>query len=132
MHSCCNYVLYYIGGCTSLIQPLDVCAFKLAIERLATEHMQDNLDAYVKGQFNASARRALFTKWVGEAWEDVSRGVGSDFEVERPLKEGGGGGGGDRLLCSFEKPFKNKLVILPKDGFTITRATHKVCSYILA
>ena len=34
--------------------------------------MQENLDAYVKGDINASARRVLFTKWVGQAWEEVS------------------------------------------------------------
>ena len=25
----------------------------------------------MKGQFNASARRVLFTKWVGQAWEEI-------------------------------------------------------------
>ena len=33
--------------------------------------MQENLEAYVKGQFNASARRVLFTKWVGQAWGEI-------------------------------------------------------------
>lgn len=46
--------------------------FKSAIEQLATEHMQNNLEAYVHGQINASARRVLFTKWVGQAWEQMS------------------------------------------------------------
>ncbi len=46
--------------------------FKAAIERLATKHMQENLEAYVRGELNASARRVLFTKWVGQAWEEVS------------------------------------------------------------
>ena len=64
-----------LGGCTSLVQPLDVSfnkPFKAAVERLATAHMRDNLNAYVKGGFNAGARRVLFTKWVGQAWEEVS------------------------------------------------------------
>ena len=34
--------------------------------------MQENLDSYVHGNFNASAQRVLFTKWVGQAWEEVS------------------------------------------------------------
>ena len=54
---------------------MDVCfnkPFKSAIEQLATEHMQNNLEAYVHGQINASARRVLFTKWVGQAWEQMS------------------------------------------------------------
>ena len=46
--------------------------FKAAIERLATAHIQENLDAYVKWQLNASDKRALFIKWVGQAWEEVS------------------------------------------------------------
>ena len=34
--------------------------------------MKNNLDAYVSGSLSASERRVLFTKWVGEAWEEVS------------------------------------------------------------
>ena len=36
------------------------------------QHMHENLDRYVKGTFTASARRVLFTQWVGQAWEEVS------------------------------------------------------------
>ena len=72
----CNTSITYVpGGCTSLVQPVDVSfnkPFKSAVERQATQHMQENLDSYVHGQINASARRVLFTKWVGQAWEEVS------------------------------------------------------------
>ena len=37
----------HLGGCTDLVQPLDVCVnkpFKAVIERLATELMQNNLN----------------------------------------------------------------------------------------
>ena len=34
--------------------------------------MQENLDDYVRGKITASERRVLFTKWVGQAWEEVS------------------------------------------------------------
>ena len=67
-------VTYVPGGCTSLVQPVDVSfnkPFKSAVERQATQHMQENLDAYVYGRINASARRVLITKWVGQAWEEV-------------------------------------------------------------
>ena len=58
---------YVPGGYTSLVQPVDVSNkhFKSAVERLANQHMQENLDAYVKENINASARRILFKKWVG-------------------------------------------------------------------
>ena len=72
---CHTTYTYVPGGCTSLVQPVDVSfnkPFKSAVERLANQHMQENLDAYVKGDINASARRVLFTKWVGQAWEEVS------------------------------------------------------------
>ena len=50
-------VTYVPGGCTSLVQPVDVSfnkPFKSAVERQATQHMQENLDSYVYGQINAS------------------------------------------------------------------------------
>ena len=62
-------------GTTSLVQPLDVVfntLFKAAVERQATAHLQENLDAYVKGQINASEWRVLFTESVGTAWEELS------------------------------------------------------------
>jgi hypothetical protein len=34
--------------------------------------MQENLQGYVQGKFDASTRRILFTQWVGQAWEEVS------------------------------------------------------------
>ena len=57
---------------TSLVQPVDVvfnAPFKAAIDTMATAHLQEHLDEYVHGKINASARRVLFTKWVGQAWE---------------------------------------------------------------
>ena len=72
---CKTEVSFIPGGCTGLIQPVDVVInkpFKERVENLATEHMRENLDAYVKGQITARERRILFTKWVGQAWEEVS------------------------------------------------------------
>ena len=46
--------------------------------------MQEHLNKYVKGEVNASARRVLFTQWVGQAWEEVS-------------------GNREMVICSFEK-----------------------------
>lgn len=37
--------------------------------------MQDNLNAYVQGGIKAGVRRILFTKWIGEAWEQISSDV---------------------------------------------------------
>ena len=72
---CNTYITYVSGGCTSFVQPVDVSFnkhFKSAVERQATQHMQENLDSYVYGLINASARRVLITKWVGQAWEEIS------------------------------------------------------------
>jgi hypothetical protein len=72
----CQATYTYIpGGCTSMGQPVDVSfnrPFKSAVERLASQHMQENLQGYVQGKFDASTRRILFTQWVGQAWEEVS------------------------------------------------------------
>lgn len=72
----CNTDITFVpGGCTSLIQPLDVVVnkpFKDRINQLASQHMQENLDSYVKGKISAKERRILFTQWVGQAWEEVS------------------------------------------------------------
>lgn len=74
-NDCNTEVTFIPGGCTSLLQPLDVVVnkpFKAAINRLATQHMQEKLDDYVNGRISAKERRILFTKWVGQAWEEVS------------------------------------------------------------
>ena len=65
---CKTTVVYIPPGCTSLVQPLDVVVnkpFKMYIEKLATQHLQNNLDDYVHGRVNTSQRRILFTSWVG-------------------------------------------------------------------
>ena len=80
---------YIPGGCISLIQPLDVSfnkPFKNAVEWLATEHIPGSVCEYVKGELNPSARRVLFTKWAGQAWEDVS--AKKDMKVRRFKKSG--------------------------------------------
>ena len=47
--------------------------FKAIVKKLANEHISNNLDDYVQGTVPAKERRVLFTRWVGEAWEQVSR-----------------------------------------------------------
>ena len=67
-------ITYVPGGCSSLVQPVDVSfnrPFKSAVEQQATQHMQENLDSYVYGRLNASARRVLMTEWVSQAWQDI-------------------------------------------------------------
>ena len=68
--------IYVPAGTTGLIQPLDVCfngPFKAAIKQQADDHIHSNLDKYIQGTIPASERRILFTKWVGSAWEQISR-----------------------------------------------------------
>ena len=46
--------------------------FKAAVDRLATTHLQENLQDYVRGSIPAGQRRFLFTQWIGQAWQEVS------------------------------------------------------------
>ena len=61
-------------GCTSRDQVVDVLInkpFKDEVRSLFEDHLDKNLDQYVNGKINASQRRVLMTKWVGEAWSKV-------------------------------------------------------------
>ena len=49
--------------------------FKAAVEKQATQHLQENLSAYVRGQINTVERRVLITKWVANAWDNVASNV---------------------------------------------------------
>ena len=76
LHKQCKTEPVFVpAGMTSLIQPVDVvfnAPFKAAIDAMANNHLQENLDDYVKGRISASERRVPFTKWVGKAWEEIS------------------------------------------------------------
>ena len=86
---CNTEVTFVPGGCASLVQPIDVAfnkPFKSVVDRLATAHMQENLDAYVTGGMTASRRQVLITRWVGQAWEEV--GNNKDMIIRSFLKCG--------------------------------------------
>ena len=62
--------------CTSRDQVVDVLInkpFKDEVRSLLEDHLDKNLDQYVNGKINASQRRVLMTKWVGEAWSKVGK-----------------------------------------------------------
>ena len=42
------------------------------MSRLANEHVADNLEKYVQGSIPAGERRILLTRWVGQAWDEIS------------------------------------------------------------
>ena len=74
LEACKTTVVLVPPGCTSLVQPLDVVVnanFKQIVDRLQTEHMQQNLEQYVNNSLSASQRRILITGWVGAAWAEV-------------------------------------------------------------
>jgi len=63
-------------GATSKVQPLDVAVnseFKKAVDLLATEAITRNPDQFLTGRLSASERRIFFTKWTGQAWQEISR-----------------------------------------------------------
>lgn len=63
-------------GCTSRIQPPDVCInrpFKQAVKCQHEAHMSENLQWYTEGKLTASDRRVLLIKWVGKAWQEVNQ-----------------------------------------------------------
>ena len=64
------------SGCTSRVQVVDVFInkpFKDEVRSLFEDHLDKNLGQYVDGKINASQRRVLMIKWVGEAWSKVGK-----------------------------------------------------------
>ena len=62
--------------CTFCVHVVDVLInkpFKDKVRSLFEDHLDKNLDQYVDGKINASQRRVLMTKWVGEAWPKVGK-----------------------------------------------------------
>ena len=47
--------------------------FKDEIRSLFEDQLDKKLNQYVDGKINASQRRVLMTKWVGEAWPKVGK-----------------------------------------------------------
>ena len=63
-------------GCTSRVQVVGVLinkAFEDEVCSLFEDHLDENLTQYVDGKLNASQRRVLMTKWIGEAWSKVGK-----------------------------------------------------------
>ena len=63
-------------GCTSRVQVVDVLIkkpFKDEVRSLFEDHLDKNLYQFVDGKINASQRKVLMTKWVGEAYSKVGK-----------------------------------------------------------
>ena len=62
------------AGCTSLVQPLDICInkpLKDRIRALADQHYVDHILEWSAQKYTTSERRILMTQWVGQAWESI-------------------------------------------------------------
>ena len=59
-------------GCTSRVQVVDVLINK-PFKDEERSLFEDHFDQLVDGEINASQRRVLMTKWVGEAWSKVGK-----------------------------------------------------------
>ena len=44
----------------------------MRVDDLLNEHLTADLDAYLNGTIPAKRRRVVMTKWVGQAWQEVS------------------------------------------------------------
>ena len=56
LRGCNTEVVFVPPGATSLVQPIDVvfnAPFKAAVDKLATDHLNENVEAYVRGAVNA-------------------------------------------------------------------------------
>ena len=77
------------AGCTSCIQPLDVCIhkpFKDTVQAEHERHQQENLNLDTENKMSTPERRILIMKWVVNAWQKVC----SDKDmVIRPFKKCG-------------------------------------------
>ena len=63
-------------GCTSRVQVVYVLInnpFKDEVRSLFEDHLDKNFDQNVDAKINASQRRVLMTKWVGEVWSKVGK-----------------------------------------------------------
>jgi hypothetical protein len=61
-----------LGGCTGLVQPLDVSInkpLKALIKEEQDNHWDQHLEEWEAGKFNIGDRRVLLTHWVARAWK---------------------------------------------------------------
>ena len=86
LKECGTTPIFVPAGCTSIVQPLDVSINAPFKRKVESQHMQDNLDGYLNGKITAGERRVLLSKWVGEAWEELSK---NKDMIERSFKKCG-------------------------------------------
>ena len=102
--------------------------FKKAVESAVMQHIQEDLEGYLHGKFTAGERRILFTKWVGQAWEELSqnRTIALRAFMKCGISVAADGSEDDEInLTGLEqyKPRKPRLLSLKKTHLTVPVTT---------
>ena len=75
MNAVSSLSVYTQGALVLSSYQLDVvfiAPFKEAVDTTATAHMEAHVTDYLHENFSTSERRILLTKWIRQAWEEVS------------------------------------------------------------
>ena len=100
-------------GCTSLMQPLDVVVnapCKAKVEFYAEQHYEANISHWMNEKYTASDRRILMTKWIADAWVDISVNNKDSIVIVLPVVHDSCNN------CNYIRSFKKSGITVNPDG----------------